>query len=302
MSHLLEVADLKYSYGERTVLDGISFEAEENQVVSILGPNGVGKTTMLRCICGFNKCQSGSVRVCGEDVGSMSGRTMAKNIAYVPQKAMATHTTVFDSVLIGRRPHMEWFAGRDDLDKTWEVMRMLGVDGHSLDYVDQISGGEFQKVQIARAMVQEPRILVMDEPTNNLDIANQHIAMHTIIDAACSRGLCTVMTMHDINLAVHYSDRLLFVKDGRVEAYGGTEIVTEDLIRRVYGIESDVIEHKGIPFVIPHTRPRDVSYGHSHAHSHSHPHDAYDHLHEAFGDAGGHAHPHVHGDHHDEHE
>lgn len=272
----LSVKDLSFSYGGRKVLDKISFDVEDNSIVSILGPNGVGKTTLLRCLCNLHRPQEGSILVDGTDVLTLSGRELAKHIGYVPQSTKPVRTTVFDTALIGRRPYMEWGVTKRDMEITESVLDALGLTGLSMRYADEISGGEYQKVQIARAMVQEPEILILDEPTNNLDIANQHVTMHAILNAVSSRGMCTIMTMHDINLAVHYSDRFLFIKDGRVWAYGGPEIITEELVHDVYGIDSDVITHKGMPFVIPHTFPRELAHYH-------HTHDGTTHSHEVEG-------------------
>lgn len=242
-------------------------------MISILGPNGVGKTTLLRCMCNLHRPQEGSIKINGEDVLGMSGRELAKHIGYVPQSSKPVRTTVFDTALIGRRPYIEWGVTKKDLEITEDVLKSLGLSHLSMRFADEISGGEYQKVQIARAMVQEPEILILDEPTNNLDIANQHITMHAILNAVSSRGMCTIMTMHDINLAVHYSDKFLFIKDGKVWAYGGREIITEQLVREVYGIDSDVIMHHGMPFVIPHTFPRELAHYH-------HTHDGTTHSHE----------------------
>ena len=272
----LSVKDLSFSYGGRKVLDRISFDVEDNSIVSILGPNGVGKTTLLRCLCNLHRPQEGSILVDGTDVLTLSGRELAKHIGYVPQSTKPVRTTVFDTALIGRRPYMEWGVTKRDMEITESVLDALGLTGLSMRYADEISGGEYQKVQIARAMVQEPEILILVEPTNNLDIANQHVTMHAILNAVSSRGMCTIMTMHDINLAVHYSDRFLFIKDGRVWAYGGPEIITEELVHDVYGIDSDVITHKGMPFVIPHTFPRELAHYH-------HTHDGTTHSHEVEG-------------------
>ena len=272
----LSVKDLSFSYGGRKVLDRISFDVEDNSIVSILGPNGVGKTTLLRCLCNLHRPQEGSILVDGTDVLTLSGRELAKHIGYVPQSTKPVRTTVFDTALIGRRPYMEWGVTKRDMEITESVLDALGLTGLSMRYANEISGGEYQKVQIARAMVQEPEILILDEPTNNLDIANQHVTMHAILNAVSSRGMCTIMTMHDINLAVHYSDRFLFIKDGRVWAYGGPEIITEELVHDVYGIDSDVIIHKGMPFVIPHTFPRELAHYH-------HTHDGTTHSHEVEG-------------------
>ena len=272
----LSVKDLSFSYGGRKVLDRISFDVEDNSIVSILGPNGAGKTTLLRCLCNLHRPQEGSILVDGTDVLTLSGRELAKHIGYVPQSTKPVRTTVFDTALIGRRPYMEWGVTKRDMEITESVLDALGLTGLSMRYADEISGGEYQKVQIARAMVQEPEILILDEPTSNLDIANQHVTMHAILHAVSSRGMCTIMTMHDINLAVHYSDRFLFIKDGRVWAYGGPEIITEELVHDVYGIDSDVIIHKGMPFVIPHTFPRELAHYH-------HTHDGTTHSHEVEG-------------------
>ena len=248
---ILDIDSLGFTYGEKEILHDISFSADRGSVVSILGPNGVGKTTLLKCICNLHRPSAGTVSVDGIDVASMSSRERAKHIAYVPQSAIPGAISVFDTVLIGRRPYIQWSATRNDLEIAWSSMESMKIDHIHSRHTDRISGGEFQKTQICRAVVQEPEILVMDEPTNNLDISNQHITMHTVIDAVRRRNMCTIMTMHDINLAVHYSDIFVFIKDGTIAAYGGSDIITEELIEYVYGIKADVIDHKGKPFVIP---------------------------------------------------
>lgn len=270
---MMGVEGIHFSYGDREILKDVGFRVEDNTVVSILGPNGTGKTTLLRCLCGLHRPDSGRVTVDGADIAALRGRELAKVVGFVPQSVPVTHTSVFDTVLIGRRPYIEWTATSDDLAKVGSVIDALGMRHLSLKYCDQISGGEYQKTQIARALVQEPSVLILDEPTNNLDMSNQHMTMHMIMDAVRSRGMSTVMTMHDINLAVHYSDRFLFMKDGRVAAYGGLEVITEDLMYEVYGIDAEIVDHRGVPFVVP---SRSEKY--RHLTSHSHPHDVHDHI------------------------
>lgn len=242
---------MSFSYGLRKVLDGVSFDGRDGAIVSILGPNGVGKTTLLKCLCNIIKPQSGSVRVGGEDIGPMSRNEIAKRIGYVPQRASVSRSTVFDSVLIGRRPHMDWSLTKKDLQITRDAIRAVGISDISMRYVDEISGGEFQKVQIARAIVQEPQVLILDEPTSNLDVSNQYRTVRLIADSVRKRGVCTLMTMHDINLAAYCSDELLFMKEGRIVEHGPPRIITESLIEDVYGIEVDVVHHHGLPLVVP---------------------------------------------------
>jgi iron complex transport system ATP-binding protein len=252
---MIEVKDVFFSYGSKEVLKGISFSFEDNGILSILGPNGTGKTTFLRCVCGQSKPSSGTISVDGTDITRLRGRELARKIGYVPQAAQASRMSVFDSILMGRRPYIDWMASEEDIDKVTEVIEGLGMESLSLKYLTEISGGELQKTQIARAIVQEPSVLVLDEPTNNLDIANQHRTMEMISGIVRSRGMCTVMTMHDINLAVHYSDSFLFLKDGKIAAYGGSEVITEELIKEVYGMEVEIIDHRGLPFVVPKSSP-----------------------------------------------
>ncbi len=274
---MISVNDIRFSYGKNEVIKGMSFESEENTVISILGPNGTGKTTFLKCMCGVHKPTSGEILVDGTDISRLGARDLAKKIAFVPQSVPPSRMSVFDSILIGRKPYIDWGATKKDLRMVSDIIDALGMSDLSLKYMDEISGGEFQKAQIARAIVQEPSVLVLDEPTNNLDISNQHRTMHMIMDIVRSRGMCTIMTMHDINLAVHYSDKLLFLKDGRTVAYGGTEIVTEELIKEVYGIESDIVYHRGVPLVVPKYSAKYV-HEYDHDHGHPHDHDIHDHL------------------------
>lgn len=248
---MLSVKELEFSYGDNKVLEEISFDANSNEIISILGKNGAGKTTLLKCLLKILKPQKGSIDINGKNIHGMNGRELSKHVAYVPQSYLPTMTTVFDSVLLGRKPYIELSAGKNDIDKTSQMIIDMGLASLSQKYVDRISGGEFQKVQIARALVQEPEILVLDEPTSNLDIANQHKTMCMIESNVRSRNVCALMTMHDINLAVLYSDRFIFMNNGRIEAFGGKEIISEDLIRNVYDMECEILDHHGVPFIMP---------------------------------------------------
>ena len=249
---MLSVEDLIFNYGNTEVLHNISFDIEDRKIISILGPNGVGKTTLLKCLCNLHRPSNGNIMMGDLDLRAMSPRDLGKHISYVPQHVRPSRTTVFDSILIGRRPHIEWSISKSDIKLTWDIIDTLNMRHLALKYVDEISGGEFQKVQLARAIVQEPRLLILDEPTNNLDITNQYITMKLICDLVRKKGISAMLTMHDINLAIQFSDKLLFMKNGNIVEYGGKGIVTLELIKDVYGIDVDIIDHKNTPFIIIH--------------------------------------------------
>jgi iron complex transport system ATP-binding protein len=247
----IKVEGLTFGYGDRTIVKDVSFDGADGRIISVLGPNGVGKTTLLKCLCRILQPGAGTVTVDGEDVLSMPKMGVARMIGYVPQHPSVTRTTVFDSVLIGRRPHMGWGLTKKDLTMTRDAVRAMGLSGLSMRHIDEISGGELQKAQIARAIVQDTRVLVLDEPTSSLDIVNQHRTMRLIKEAVKGRQVCTIMSMHDINLAACCSDELMFMKGGRVVARGPPSIVSRDVIKDVYGIDVDVMDHNGLPVVVP---------------------------------------------------
>jgi len=204
----LKVRDVEFSYkNERALLEDIQMNVDVNEILTILGPNGVGKTTLLKCINGLLKTKKGTILVEEEDLSKMNRKEVAKRIGYVPQRADVTKITVFDSVLLGRKPHITWDISQKDVQITKDVINRLGLSELSLKYIDEISGGELQKVQIARALVQQPKVLLLDEPTSSLDLCNQHQIMSTLVDVVKNNDLTAILTLHDINLALRYSDK-----------------------------------------------------------------------------------------------
>ncbi len=248
---MLDVAGIRFSYSSEETISGMSFSALPGELVSILGPNGTGKTTLLKCINRIHDPSEGVVEVDGDDVMSMRPRDVARVIGYVPQRAHVSGSTVFESVLIGRRPHMGMDVSESDIRLTGRVVDLMGLSGISDRRVNEISGGEYQLVQIARAVVQHPRVILLDEPTSNLDLSNQHLVMSTISGIAKVNGMVAVMTNHDINLALRYSDRFVLMRGGSVYAAGGREVVTPEAIRDVYGIDVSMGEVEGVPVIVP---------------------------------------------------
>jgi len=248
----LKVRDVEFAYkNSKAVLEDIQMNVEANEVLTILGPNGVGKTTLLKCINGLLKVRNGTIMIDGEALRSMNRVEVAKRIGYVPQRADVSQITVFDSVLLGRKPHITWDVSKKDIKIAKDVINRLGLNELRLKYINEISGGELQKVQIARALVQEPKVLLLDEPTSSLDLCNQHHIMSTLVDVVRRKDLTAIMTLHDINLALRYSDKFIMLKEGTVFAAGGHEVITSENIEAVYDLPVNVANYMGRPIIIP---------------------------------------------------
>jgi iron complex transport system ATP-binding protein len=249
---MLKIQDIEFTYKNGTsVLKGVDMFVGVHETLAILGPNGVGKSTLLKCINGLLKAKKGDILVDGENLKRLKRVEIARRLGYVPQRAEVSQTTVFDSVLLGRKPHITWDVSKKDIEITRHAITRLGMDALSLKNIDEISGGELQKVQIARALVQEPKVMLLDEPTSSLDLCNQHRIMVTIVDIVKKTNLTAIMTMHDLNLAVRYSDKFIMLKDGKIYAAGDRNVITPENIEAVYGLPVDVAKHGNQLVIIP---------------------------------------------------
>lgn len=244
---MIEVRNLSFWYGRsgRKILDGVSFQAEEGCCLAVLGNNGAGKSTLLKCMSRIFHAGEGSVLVNGEDIFRVSGREMAKKIAYVPQSSRPSHTMVFDEILLGRKPYIKWDITGEDREIVRQVMERLRLTEFASRYLDELSGGERQKVELARALAQQPDFLLLDEPTSSLDPRNQHEMLRTVRELVSGSRLGAVIVLHDLNLALRYCDRFLFIHEAGVYACGGPDTVTSDSIRKVYGMDAEILEHRG---------------------------------------------------------
>lgn len=249
---ILELKNIEFSYNGSPVLRGIEFDVKKGDVVSILGVNGAGKSTLLKCINGILKPQKGEIFIDHTNIKKTSRTEIAKALAYVPQRSEQSFITVFDAVLLGRKPYIKWDVTKNDIEITERVLSALGLKKLSLRYINELSGGEFQKVVIARALVQQPKVILLDEPTNNLDPKNQFEVMDIIKEISKKKGIASVIVMHNVNLAVRLSDRFVLLKEGKVFAEGGLEIITKDNIEKVYGVSVTVENIRGITVILPY--------------------------------------------------
>jgi iron complex transport system ATP-binding protein len=248
---ILDVENLSFHYNSHPVLKDIGCKAAPGEIVAILGPNGAGKTTLLRCLNATLRPQTGTVLLGEEDVLSLSRRDIAQSMAYVPQHIEASRMTAFDAILLGRHPWIGWDMRRDDILKVQSIIDQLNLMDLALRHVDAMSGGELQKVAIARALVQEPRVLLLDEPTSSLDLKNQHAIMRFIRSVVHIHHLTALMTMHDLNLALHYADKFVLLKEGTVFCAGGEEVITPAMIESVYGVPVSIERLCGRHVVVP---------------------------------------------------
>lgn len=250
---MVEVKNISYAYNTSAgnVLNQVGFSMKAGECLAILGNNGAGKSTLLKCIDRIYPTKGASVIVNGNDVFSMSNREMAQQIAYVPQSTTAVNMTVFDTVLLGRKPYIKWDATEQDRQIVMDMIRRMGLEKYILRNVSELSGGEAQKVMLARALAQQPKLLLLDEPTSNLDPQSQHRVMQTVRKIAQEHQICVITILHDLNLAIRYCDRFLFLKDAGVYACGGREVMTPEHIEAVYGMHVHLEIYMGIPVIIP---------------------------------------------------
>ena len=249
----MSVRNLVQGYGSKTILDDISFDVDTGEVLALLGPNGSGKSTLIKTICNIMEPRSGQILIDETPIEDIDITDLAKIVSYVPQStAAATYTTVMDTVLLGRKPYVTWSYRQKDIDYALDAMKAMRIIGYSSRDVSDLSGGQRQRVFLARSLAQCPSFFIFDEPTSALDLKHQMNTMIKMREVVHDKGAGMVIALHDINLAMNYSDKVLMLKNGKIFAYGTPdEMITEENIRAVYGVESRIMEAEGRRFILP---------------------------------------------------
>ncbi len=253
---MLSVERVALGYGRHLILHDVTFSVEKGEMIGIIGPNGSGKSTLLKGICRLLSPSQGRILLNGRDLEGMSRGEIARRIAVVPQAPHLPETfTAFEIVLMGRTPHLGRFRfeGYRDFEIAWKAMGITRTQPLAERTTDKLSGGQRQLLTIARAIAQEPELILLDEPTAHLDINFQTEILDSIKGLCRESAVTAVAVLHDLNLAAQYCDRLILLGRGTVHALGrANEVLTEENIAEVYGARVHVYPHpvNGLPTVL----------------------------------------------------
>lgn len=254
---MLQVRNLKVSYGASIIVDGIDLDVPQGGVTTIIGPNGCGKSTLLRATAGLIACDSGTVTLNGVDTAKLKRREIARQLAVLPQTPVAPEgLTVRDLVSRGRHPHQSWLrqASAEDARAVDAVMELTNIAEFADRPLERLSGGQRQRAWIAMVLAQDTPLVFLDEPTTYLDLSHSVEVLSLVRRLADQEGRTVLMVLHDLNLAARYSDQLIVMQRGEVRAVGApAEVVTESLLSRVFDLPAVVASDpvSGGPLVVP---------------------------------------------------
>jgi iron complex transport system ATP-binding protein len=250
------ITNVDFGYSEdHIVLHDINLEISEPGLYCIIGPNGVGKSTMVKCVSKIVTPLKGQVLLDGEDVAQMNHKDVAKKVGFVPAFSQdAFSMSVIDTIMVGRYNHQKWGSRTKDLEMVYKTMKLLHIENLATRSYNALSAGQHQKVSIARGLVQEPEILILDEPTANLDVKYQVYVMEMLRAIAIERGMIIMTICHDLNITSKYAHKVIMLaRPGKIHAVGTPEeVLTEENIREVYGINCRVFMDETInkPYII----------------------------------------------------
>ena len=249
---MLKCENLTFRYHGSGIpaLNGVDLMLEQGQIGIVLGKNGSGKTTLFKNILSIHNPNGGAITFNGQNLLKMSRRERARRIAYVPQDIQFGDLTVFDSVLLGRISYFGLRAGKEDYQAVEQILADMGLESYAGRNVNQLSGGERQKVAIARAMAQDPKLLIFDEPTGNLDIANEQLIIREAKKLARQKNISILSSLHDLNQALSFGDKFFFIRDGVIVRSGDAECVNEEVIKETFDIDVEILQLDGRKIIV----------------------------------------------------
>lgn len=259
----LFVNELSYSVDKKVLLSHINLEISSGSMVGIIGPNGAGKSTLLKHIAGILSCKPSCMMLDTTDLSKLEPRKLAKEVAYLSQFLQVPRMNVLETLELGRRAYGGMLLKKEDYKKIDEIVLDFNLEEMLERSLETLSGGERQKVMIASALLQEPKILLLDEPISHLDPKNQLEMLSAVRKVTIKKNLMTLIVLHDIQHAMHYANTLLMLKQGEILHYAPTKTVKAQMLKELFDVETTLHTYEGHTF---------ISYGHSHAHDHAHQH------------------------------
>ncbi len=249
----LVIDQISKAYGQQWVLDNVSFKMGDGEIVALVGPNGSGKSTLIKTLATILDPTAGTITLDGKEIRNIDPTELAKRVGYVPQSFSYTlYSTVFETVLMGRRRYITWSVSDEELSRVQLALDSLEMGDLAGKFMDELSGGERQKVFIARALAQDPQVFLFDEPTSALDIRYQIEVMETMRRITREQKSSMIVAVHDLNLAYRYADAVVVLNRGKMIGYGKPQdILTPDCIRSVYSVDSFAIENEFGKFIVP---------------------------------------------------
>ncbi len=249
---MIDISGLTFGYKEQTVLNDISFAAKPGEITAIIGANGIGKSTLLKNVCGLLK-GNGAIKICGRPLKEYRRSELASRVSYLAQDTVShTLLTVFEIVLLGRIERLSQRIAGEDIRAVEAVLHRLGIESFAFRYIGELSGGQRQLVFIAQALIRNPKVLIMDEPTSNLDLYYQFQIMELIKKLTVTEGLTTLITLHQLELAARFAEKIIVLDDGRVYGNGTpAEVLTRAMLREVYRMDVEIVNSTGAIHIVP---------------------------------------------------
>ena len=249
---ILDVHDISVRYGSHQVVHNVSFSLQPGEVLCVIGPNGSGKSSLVKTLAGVIEPYHGTLSLDGSEISSSSRKIIAKHIGYVPQNLhYLTSATAHEVVIIGRRPHVQWSLSLYDLEVVEQAMERVHVTHLANKLLSETSGGERQRVFLARTLAQDPDVFLFDEPTSALDIKHQ-IEVFSMIKELAASGKAVLAVVHDLNFAYHFADRILLMDEGHAVAIGtADDVMTKKRIQEVYGVSMQFLMSGNNKYIFP---------------------------------------------------